>query len=242
MTRSRASRPPKLGTGRPQYSQSRNRRTFSRATRSRYSTSRGQRRHSMISSWDGNLSILDEHADAAEIKCFATACDDRSGWMSQLRQDLRSRCADPRVYNRVTGSHLGSRVLNKDRTRPNDLPRKHHLARDKPSRYSLQHAGERVLYKDLGRLRKSAAHIARCGRHKWVRLKGKEPRWGYVEAAGRGLCKAGDDGWRTHGGRDSNPKSGVLRRQRCRAKHNQRDTGQDGHTRLSDFHMHLSNY
>src|SRR5258708_33271323 len=40
---------PKAGTGLPQYSQSRNARRFSRATFSRYATSRGHFRHSIIS-------------------------------------------------------------------------------------------------------------------------------------------------------------------------------------------------
>ena len=48
-SRIRASGSPNPGTGRPQYVSSRNRATFSRATRSRHSTSRGQRRHATIS-------------------------------------------------------------------------------------------------------------------------------------------------------------------------------------------------
>ena len=48
-SRIRASGSPNPGTGRPQYVSSRNRATFSRATRSRHSTNRGQRWHSTIS-------------------------------------------------------------------------------------------------------------------------------------------------------------------------------------------------
>ena len=47
--RIRAVGSPNPGSGRPQYVSSRNRATFSRATRSRHSTSRGHRRHSTIS-------------------------------------------------------------------------------------------------------------------------------------------------------------------------------------------------
>ena len=48
-SRIRASGSPNPGTGRPQYGSSRNRLTFSRATRSRHSTSLGHRRHATIS-------------------------------------------------------------------------------------------------------------------------------------------------------------------------------------------------
>src|SRR5262245_20804562 len=96
MINSRAALLPRLGTGRPQYSQSLNLRTFSSATFSRYSASRGQRLQLMISFWArNNLAILNNYRCAApEIQSLAATGDDGYRRLSELRQNLVSRRTD----------------------------------------------------------------------------------------------------------------------------------------------------
>src|SRR5262249_48146837 len=82
---------PRLGTGRPQYSQSRNRLTLLRATTSRYSTSRWQRRQSMISSWANNLAILHNHGSATrKVQRFTGTRDNRHRRRSKLTDHIGS--------------------------------------------------------------------------------------------------------------------------------------------------------
>src|SRR5262245_39274376 len=106
---------PKLGTGLPQYSQSRKRRTFSRATSSRYCTRRGQRRQSTISVWADNLAILNNDRQASR------ECEHLSGLRvyttdrgSELLDDLIARHADKQLL--VVGVADDS---NRRRARPN---------------------------------------------------------------------------------------------------------------------------
>jgi len=94
MIKSLAPTGPRLGTGRPQYSQSRNRFTLLRATASRYSTSRWQRRQSTISLCANNLAILDDHGGATwKVQRFAGTRDDRHGWRSKPVDHFGSRHA-----------------------------------------------------------------------------------------------------------------------------------------------------
>src|SRR5262245_54736584 len=94
MTSSLAPTGPILGTGRPQYSESRKRRTLLRATASRYSTRRGQRRQSTISPLADNNAILNDHRHiAGEIQSLARARNDRYRGHTKLADDVRARHA-----------------------------------------------------------------------------------------------------------------------------------------------------
>src|SRR5215471_5663090 len=100
MIKSLAPTGPKLGTGRPQYFQSRKRLTLSRATVSRYSTSRGHRQQLTISFWANNLAILNGHRPAAWKKHRLISTRDNT-------HRRRSELAE----------HLASRHTRKNRTR-----------------------------------------------------------------------------------------------------------------------------
>ena len=64
-TSTRAAGSPKPGIGRPQYSQSRNEARFSRATRSRHSTRRGQARQAVTSASSASSAVLTPRSRAA---------------------------------------------------------------------------------------------------------------------------------------------------------------------------------
>ena len=85
--RIRPSASPNPGTGRPQYSSSRKRATFSRATSSRHATSRGQRRHATISA-------VSARSAARSVPEAASAT---TYWSSSLssRRDTTYRPANP---------------------------------------------------------------------------------------------------------------------------------------------------
>src|SRR5690348_18028524 len=105
MIRSLAPTGPKLGTGRPQYFQSRNRLTLSRATVSRYSTSRGHRQQLTISFWANNLAILNGHRPAARKKHrLISTRDNTHRWRSELTKHVASRHTDRRKSRTRTGN------------------------------------------------------------------------------------------------------------------------------------------
>src|SRR5262245_10698170 len=91
----RALSEPRLGTGLPQYSWSRKRRTFTRATSSRYTVNRGQSRQFWISSWARQLLFA---------KCPQNFEEDFGIVLHPAKQACSgSSCADLHVHGGVVG-------------------------------------------------------------------------------------------------------------------------------------------
>lgn len=100
----------------------------------RYSTCRGQRRHSTNSPWAGDLSILNKDGDAAtEVQRLARASDDGNRWRTELPHDLRTGCPDwgqARHKSPLSrNENLSRKEARKDSPSRNDaLPRSYNLA------------------------------------------------------------------------------------------------------------------
>src|SRR2546428_3685151 len=100
----------------------------------RYSTCRGQRRHTTNSPWAGDLSILNKDGDAAtEVQRLARASDDGNRWRAELPHDLRTGCPDwgqARHKSPLSrNENLSRKEARKDSPSRNDaLPRSYNLA------------------------------------------------------------------------------------------------------------------